>query len=279
MTLDLFEPTTVTQKNKVNAALRDIPPHKPGIYTMYDRSDRVLYVGKAKNLHKRVTSYRYSRSAKVQRMIAHVDRIRFEVCPSETDAILLENLLIRSLRPPFNHANKKPETYYYISVGRKGTQTDFRLSMHVPDNYAGVYGCFKGHLKTRRGLGALLKLLYVINKPVKSAHFLPGQLLGRITPMHFRLQLGSLHADMIDEFLKGSSCDIIEVLEKHLPEAPFADRFTQNYFDNELEMLRMFYILGPNRNYLLKKQLRLDRHLIQQHELDDMHVLMRHKWG
>lgn len=64
-----------------------------------EKKDEVLYVGKAKDLFKRITSYRYSRSKKVQSMIAQIDRIGFEICKTEMDAILLENLLIRSLRP------------------------------------------------------------------------------------------------------------------------------------------------------------------------------------
>ncbi|MEX2603323.1 MAG: nucleotide excision repair endonuclease, partial [Gracilimonas sp.] len=276
VTLDLFEPAAVTQKERVNNALGEgLPPHDPGVYTMYDKHDQVLYVGKAKDLQQRVTSYRYSKSKKIQRMIAHLERINCEVCNSETDAILLENLLIRSLRPPFNTVNKKPETYYYISTARRGNMREFRLSMRVLDDYPNVYGCFKGHLKTRKGLGALLKLLYVFNRPVQSAAYLPSQLLNRITPQKFLLELDTQTGVLVDQFLKGTSSLLADEFEEHILSLKFKDLFTENYFDNELEMLRMFYTLGPERNFRMKKELGLDSVLINQDEIDDLLVLMK----
>lgn len=277
MTLDLFEPAAVTQKERVNEAMGELPPHEPGVYTFYDKHDQVLYIGKAKDLQSRITSYRYSNSRKVQRMIAHVEDIRYEVCNTETDAILLENLLIRSLRPPFNHANKKPETYYYISTQRSGSVREFRLSMRVPDGYSDVYGCFKGHLKTRKGLGAMLKLLYVLDRPIQSAHYLPSQLLNRITPQKFRIRLNDEIGIMVDHFLKGSSGLLADTVEEHIMSLNFRDKFTENYFDNELEMLRMFFTLGPQRNYRMKKELNLESVLINQDEIDDLLVLMKEK--
>lgn len=276
MTLDLFEPAAITQKDRVNTAMgEELPPHSPGVYTMYDKHDQVLYVGKAKDLQQRITSYRYSKSKKTQRMIAHLERISYEVCNNDTDAILLENLLIRSLRPPFNHANKKPETYYYISTARRGNTREFRLSMRVLDDYPHVYGCFKGHLKTRKGLGAMLKLLYVYNRPIKSATYLPSQLLNRITPQKFQLYLDPQTGVLVDQFLKGSSGLLADELEERILNIRFKDRFTENYFDNELELLRMFYTLGPNRNFRMKKELNLDTVLINQDEIDDLMALMK----
>lgn len=276
MTLDLFEPAAVTQKERVNNAMgEELPPHDPGVYTMYDRHDQVMYVGKAKDLQQRVTSYRYSKSKKIQRMIAHLERISYEVCNSETDAILLENLLIRSLRPPFNHANKKPETYYYISTARRGNSREFRLSMRILDDYPNVYGCFKGHLKTRKGLGALLKLLYVFNRPIQSATYLPSQLLNRITPQKFHLQLNTQTGVLVDQFLRGSSSLLVDELEENVMGINFKDRFTEHYFDNELELLRMFYTLGPERNFRMKKELGLESVLIDQDEIDDLLALMK----
>lgn len=275
MTLDLFEPTSVTQKERVNNAMGELPPHTPGVYTFYDRHDQVLYVGKAKDLQRRVTSYRYSSSKKVQRMIAHLERISYETCNSETDAILLENLLIRSLRPPFNHANKKPETYYYISTARRGNKREFRLSMRIPDDYPQVYGCFKGHLKTRKGLGALLKLLYLKEHPLHSAHYLPNQLLNRITPPRFELKLDAQSGVLVDSFLSGSSALLADELEECVMSLRFKDRFTENYFENELEVLRMFYTLGPQRNYRIQKELGLQSALIDQNEIDDLMAIMK----
>lgn len=274
MTLDLFQPLAETQKERINAALIEPPPHEPGVYTMYDIRDDVLYVGKAKDLHNRLTSYRYSKSRKTQRMIAHINRIGYEICKSETDAILLENLLIRSLRPPFNVANKKPETYYYISSTRRGNKREFRLSMKQLQEYPKCYGCFKGHLKVRKGLGALLKLLYVMDKGIKHAHFLPSQLLKRITPMRFNIRLNDQMGVQVDQLLKGTSSLLLSDFEELIEGTKFKDKFTLSFFRNELDHLKMFYILGPERNNLIKTELGLDSGLIPQDQLDDLHVLL-----
>ena len=277
MNLDLFEPISVTQKERINTAMVETPPHEPGVYTMYDRKDDVLYVGKAKDLYKRVTSYRYSKSRKVQRMIAHIHRIGYEVCKSETDAILLENVLTRSLRPPFNEVNKKPETYYFISTARIGNKREFRLSMRPMNDYPKCYGCFKGHLRVRRGLGALLKLLYVKDSKIDSAHYLPSQLLKRITPMRYQVNLSKTNAALVDRFLRGSSSAMLEMLEHMVESMEFRDKFTLNFMENELDLLRVFFTVGPERNYLIKKELGLESHLIPQDQLDDLHVLINER--
>lgn len=277
MTLDLFKPVSETQKDRINAAMIDTPPHDPGVYTFYDKRDQVLYVGKAKDLFKRITSYRYSRSKKVQRMVAHVHRIGYEICKSETDAVLLENLLIRSLRPPFNTANKKTETYYYISTARSGNKREFRLSMRQLQDYPKCYGCFKGHVRVRKGLGALLRFLFWAHDPIQSAHYLPTQLVGRITPSRFKVQLSDETGVRVHQFLSGTSDLLISEFEDHITGYVFKDRFTMRYFENELEQLRVFFALGPERNNRIKEILELESSLIQQHDLDDLQVLLSEK--
>lgn len=277
MTLELFESYAVAQKKRVNAALNEMPPHSPGVYTMYDANDHVLYVGKAKDLQKRITSYRYSEAKKTQRLIARVANIRFEICNNDTDALLLENLLIRSLRPPFNVVNKKPETYYYISTVRSGNKREFRLSMRVLRDYPKVYGCFKGHLKTRKGLGALLRLLYLLDSKPSNVHFLPAQLLNRITPQKFRVKLDDRTGVLVDQFLKGTSSQLISSFKEMVNNISFTDKFSQSYFENQLEMLEIFFLLGPQRNFNIKTELGLESYLIDQDKLDDLHVLLNNK--
>jgi predicted GIY-YIG superfamily endonuclease len=275
LTLDLFQPISETQKEKVNAAIKEAPPHEPGVYTMYGKKDEVLYVGKAKDLYKRITSYRYSKSRKVQSMIAQISRIGFEICKTETDAVLLENLLIRSLRPPFNHANKKTETYYYISTKRRGNKREFRLSMRVLDDYQKVYGCFKGHGRVRKGLGALLKLLFLKEQDINSAHFLPSQLLGRLAPMRFVSEISPDLGVQIHQFFQGKSLSLIDDFTQTVNQKLFVDRFTKNFFLNEIELLKIFYALGPKRNQQIKKELDLESVLIRQDQIDDLQVMWK----
>ena len=80
-------------------------PHEPGVYQFLDRSGKIIYVGKAKDLRKRVSSYfveNRDHSAKVIVLVRQVVDIRHIVVGSEQDALLLENSLIKSLQPRYN---------------------------------------------------------------------------------------------------------------------------------------------------------------------------------
>lgn len=275
MTLDLFKPLAEMQKERVNMAMLEKPPHSPGVYTMYGNKDEVLYIGKAKNLFKRITSYRYSKSRKVHSMIAQIHRIGFEVCKTEMDAILLENLLIRSLRPPFNHANKKPETYYFISTKRRGNKREFRLSMRILENYPNTFGCFKGHARVRKGLGALLRFLYLKQHGITNAYLLPAQLLNRMAPLRFQCSLNQHDLELAHTLLDGSSTELLAEFDAIMEKQSFKDKFTFNYFSNELEQLKIFYALGPERNQQMKNELNLESELIHQHQIDDLQVMFK----
>ncbi len=97
-------------------------PHSPGIYQYIDRSGRVIYVGKAKDLRKRVSSYFVEgakHSAKVQVMVRRICDIQHIVVDSESDALLLENSLIKSLQPRYNILLKDDKSYPWIVVRRE----------------------------------------------------------------------------------------------------------------------------------------------------------------
>ena len=94
-------------------------PLDPGVYQFVDSSGQVIYVGKAKSLRKRVSSYfvqSKEHSAKVKVMVRHIVEIRHIVVGSETDALLLENSLIKSLQPRYNILLKDDKTYPWIVV-------------------------------------------------------------------------------------------------------------------------------------------------------------------
>lgn len=93
-------------------------PSKPGIYQYIDAEGKMLYVGKAKNLKKRVTSYfqKTDHSARIRLMVRKVERIEFAIVNSEQDAFLLENTLIKKHQPRYNVNLKDGKTYPYIVV-------------------------------------------------------------------------------------------------------------------------------------------------------------------
>ncbi len=94
-------------------------PLSPGVYQFFDRTGTILYVGKAKSLRKRVSSYfvqSKEHSAKVRVLVKQIVEIRHIVVDSETDALLLENSLIKELQPRYNILLKDDKTYPWIVV-------------------------------------------------------------------------------------------------------------------------------------------------------------------
>ncbi len=94
-------------------------PHSPGVYQFVDHSGTIIYVGKAKSLKKRVSSYfvdNRDHSAKVRVLVRQVVEIRHIVVNSEQDALLLENSLIKTLQPRYNILLKDDKTYPWIVV-------------------------------------------------------------------------------------------------------------------------------------------------------------------
>ena len=108
-------------ENRVKALKEQVAmlPLSPGVYQFADSSGKIIYVGKAKSLRKRVSSYfieNRDHSSKVRAMVRHIAEIRHIVVGSETDALLLENSLIKSLQPRYNILLKDDKTYPWIAV-------------------------------------------------------------------------------------------------------------------------------------------------------------------
>ncbi len=120
-------------------------PLEPGVYQFLDSTGRVIYVGKAKSLRKRVSSYfvqSKEHSAKVRIMVRHIVEIRHIVVGSETDALLLENSLIKSLQPRYNILLKDDKSYPWIVVRNENFPRIESTRRLVRDgsHYFGPYG-------------------------------------------------------------------------------------------------------------------------------------------
>lgn len=122
-------------------------PDGPGVYQYYDKEDKILYVGKAKNLKKRVASYfnKIHDTAKTNVLVKKIVTIKHIVVPTETDALLLENNLIKTLQPRYNVMLRDDKTYPWICIKKEAFPRIFPTRRMVKDRseYFGPYTCFK----------------------------------------------------------------------------------------------------------------------------------------
>lgn len=109
-----------TKDNHIALLLKRIP-ESPGIYQYFDNEGQIIYVGKAKNLHRRVNSYfnKDQQSSKTRQLVAHIADIKYVVVDSEQDAFLLENNLIKQYQPRYNILLKDGKSYPYICITRE----------------------------------------------------------------------------------------------------------------------------------------------------------------
>lgn len=135
-------------------------PDEPGVYQYFDKDEKILYVGKAKNLRKRVSSYfnKVHDNAKTNVLVRKIVSIKHIVVPTETDALLLENNLIKRLQPRYNVLLKDDKSYPWICIKREPFPRVFSTRRMVKDGseYFGPYTS----VKTVYTLLELIKELY-----------------------------------------------------------------------------------------------------------------------
>lgn len=149
---------SISFKNK----LRELP-NKPGVYIMYDVMGQTLYVGKAKNLKKRVSSYfQTSRGShlnqpKIKTMITLVNDFHFHCVPSESEALILESQLIKKYKPRYNTSLKDDKRFLLVQINPKETLPRFRLTRNKTYRYYRYYGPFPHSGSLRQTLHLMKK--------------------------------------------------------------------------------------------------------------------------
>lgn len=134
-------------------------PDSPGVYQYFDKNDKILYVGKAKNLKKRVASY-FSKntSGKTAVLVKKIHRIQHVVVPTESDALLLENNMIKKYQPRYNVMLKDDKTYPWLCIKNERFPRIFTTRRMVKDG-SEYFGPFTS-MKTVYTLLDLIKELY-----------------------------------------------------------------------------------------------------------------------
>lgn len=142
-------------------------PNNPGVYQYYDKDGKILYVGKAKNLKKRVASYfnKVHDNGKTNVLVRKIVDIKHIVVASESDALLLENNLIKKLQPRYNINLKDDKTYPWICIKKEPFSRIFPTRRMIKDGseYFGPYTNFK----TVNTILDLIKELY----PLRTCNF------------------------------------------------------------------------------------------------------------
>jgi hypothetical protein len=139
-------------------------PAVPGVYHLYDAAGVLLYVGKARNLRRRLGQYRTTRRIKAHRkrrdLVRAAARIEWQVCASELDALLTEIRHIQALRPRKNVAGAFPFLYPFVGVRAERGEVRFCLTT-MPEAFASfdLHGAFRSRVLTREAFFALMRLL------------------------------------------------------------------------------------------------------------------------
>lgn len=143
-------------------------PESPGVYQYFDKDGRIIYVGKAKNLKRRVSSYfnKTAQSIKTAVMLRHVADLKYIVVGSEEDALHLENSMIKEYQPRYNVLLKDDKTYPWIVVKKEPFPRIF-LTRNVVKDGSKYYGPY-ANVNLAKVIIALIKRLY----PIRSCNLM-----------------------------------------------------------------------------------------------------------
>lgn len=141
---------TLIMDNKHFTSIQQSLPNAPGIYKYFDADKKLLYIGKAKNIRKRVSSYfnKNQQSYKTHELVKQIENIEFTIVHSEHDALLLENTLIKEFKPKYNIELKDDKTYPYIVIKNESFPRVFLTRRHIQDG-SDYIGPFTSSTKVR----------------------------------------------------------------------------------------------------------------------------------
>src|SRR2546423_6488310 len=146
--------------------VRDVP-HKPGVYLMRDRFNRVIYVGKARDLRKRVSSYFLpsklaQADLKTRAMLEATWNFETHIVRSEAESVLLEGKLIKEYRPRYNISFRDDKRFLLVKVDMTEEWPRFRLSRFKKDDTSRYFGPYAGAGALRQTLNFMRKKFGVL---------------------------------------------------------------------------------------------------------------------
>ena len=132
----------MSEINSITAILKALP-ESTGVYEYYDKNQRLIYVGKAKNLKRRISSYfiKNQQNKKTRLLVSKIQDIKYLIVDTEMDALLLENNLIKKHQPKYNVLLKDGKTYPWICIKNEPFPRVFQTRSVLADGseYFGPY--------------------------------------------------------------------------------------------------------------------------------------------
>jgi len=225
-------------------------PDNPGVYIYYDSQGNVLYVGKAKNLKKRVHQY-FSpnvKQEKVAAMLSHMADFRYIITPSEADALSLENNLIKEYMPPYNILLKDDKEHCYIRINVKADFPKLTFVRKLANDKAKYFGPISGSI---REMSELLSTVYpTINcnfnfeklpknfRPCLN-YFIgrcPAPCVGAVTKAEYKETIKKIIA-----LLNGEDVEAKKILTAKMTEAAEKEQYEQALqYKNQISIINRF---------------------------------------
>lgn len=228
-------------------------PKLPGIYRMYDEEGVLLYVGKSVCLRDRLNSYRHVHpdrdSRKTVRLVHRVRRIEWSVCGTHDEALLMENELLRTLRPPFNRMNTWPNACLYVGLGIGEESLELRVGRERDAGFE-WFGAFKPMCLAAHA--AMVRCAYVVLKQPRAVTELPlGFVSGRMR-RSWKLETADrarlvVLGESVRRYLAGEDDRVVAEMGAGLEAWRTGGGLAQSLVESDLELLTHFYRVGPTR--------------------------------
>ena len=206
------------------AKLKDVPEN-PGVYMMLDKDGEIIYVGKAKRLRARLRQYFYqsgNKTAKVMAMLEHVADFRYIICPSEVDALVTENNLIKKHTPKYNILLKDDKSYPFLRIDMHEDFPTVRLVRRLKNDGAQYFGPYMQSVNIRDITDLIHTAFKVrdcsrdLEKPSRPClNFHLGRCLapcsGRVSSEEYKEEMGK-----VISFLKGNDREVERILTERM---------------------------------------------------------------
>lgn len=246
--------TTIMQKATFQSQFLPFLSDQPGIYKYYNADKKLLYVGKAKNLKKRVSSYfaKVHDNNRLNRMVSQIHHIEWTLTDSEHDAFLLENSLIKHFKPHYNIRLKDDKAYPYIVIKREEFPRVFLTRQYIKDGseYIGPF----------TSVAAVQEILKIIKASVPlrtcSLALTPGNIANGKFKACLEYQIGNCKApciglqseqdyrdsiDYVRQIFRGNLNGILQDLKTEMQEAVQALNFEKAQFvKSKLDLLQQY---------------------------------------